>query len=153
MAVAQPDYASFQALYPALASKVGELAYNALFAQAGLYIDNTDLSPIVDPVARTSLMNIAVAHLASLTPSSAAVGVPLAGRITSATEGSVSVQSTLEANGIPAFWAQTALGIAFWQAMAPYRTAVYVAPPPYDFEPYPFAAFGQGFGGGWPWQP
>ena len=144
MAVATFDLAAFNALYPEL-TKVDATLGPLLFARAGLFLDNTGCSPVQDVTARTMLLYMVVAHLAASGPGTAAAGSAaaqgLVGRITGASEGSVSVSldyGTQSASA--AYWLQSPYGAAYWAAMAPYRLGVYVPPnrgplgPPDDFQ-------------------
>ena len=148
MTVATFDFAAFSALYPELCVPVGKVDATIgplLFSQAGLYLDNTDCSPVCDVTARTMLLYLVTAHLAAIGPGTAAAGSAaaqgLVGRITGASEGSVSVSldyGTQSASA--AYWLQSAYGAAYWQASAPYRLGRYVPPnrgplgPPDDFQ-------------------
>lgn len=152
MAVASPDYSGWSARYPTLAANVAEPLYDQYFIEAGLQIDNTDCSPVTDIALRTVLLNMVVAHIASLN-GAANGGAPtgIVGRISSVTEGSVSIKADLNDEGIPAYWAQSPYGLAYWQATAPYRTAFYLPGIQPVFDIYLYGVAGQGFGGGWPW--
>lgn len=68
-----------------------------------------------------------VAHIAELESRNAGGG-GMIGAITNASEGSVSIGSTVvgDASNIPPFFAQTSYGIAFWQATVSLRSAFYV---------------------------
>lgn len=124
------DPALFYGRFPEFGAVPPSLV-SALFGEAGLYLDNTGASPIQDATpggTRALILNLVTAHLVSL---NAAIGgqpaSPLVGRISSASEGSVSVSADL--TGLPgsaAWWAQSRYGLAAWQALAPYRTAMYV---------------------------
>lgn len=151
MAVAVFDYAQFSSLFPELIGTGGvtEPIATALFLPAGYLLDNTDCSPVQDVAARLVYLDYVVAHLASL------AGYPLApgatgptpsgviGRISSATEGSVSVSSQWGAamSDSEAFWLQSQYGAIFWNMTRWLRTARYIAPPPRYFGP----AFNPGF--------
>ena len=125
MAVAAFDYCLWSARYPQLVASVPQGLAKALFAEAGLYLDNTDASPIGDVMQRLVLLNMLVAHLALLQTGPAAQA-GLVGRVTNASEGSVSVGVALDAPGSAGWFAQTPPGLSFWQATAPFRTAMYV---------------------------
>lgn len=127
MAVAVFNYALWAARYPALAAKVAEPLASAYFTEAGqLYCDNSDCSPVQDVGIRLTLLNQLVAHIAALETSKAAQQ-GLVGRISSVTEGGVTVAIDLGAvPGTEAWYAQTQYGLAFWTATAPYRTMTYV---------------------------
>lgn len=143
MAVAQFDYAQFSALFPELANGgVTEQVALSLFGVAGLLLDNSDCSIVSDVTVRGTLLNYVVAHLAALSgyPLAAGASGPapsgVVGRISSATEGSVSVTSDYGAvRNSQAYWIQTAYGATFWQLMAPFRTMRYVAAAPRYFGP------------------
>ena len=92
------------------------------------------------------------------------IAPPLVGRISTASEGSVSVSTELTSSGSPseAFFSQTKYGLSFWQATAQFRTARYAARPlvidnrgnlrgPYPWNQtngYPPWGWGGGQGGG-----
>lgn len=147
MAVAVFNYALWAARYPELASKVAEPLASALFTEAGtFYCDNTDCSPVPDVNARLLLLNMLVAHLGALSTSKAAAA-GLVGRISSVTEGGVTVNVDLGAvPGTEAWYAQTQYGLAFWTATAPFRTIHYV---PGD-QPYWGVPGPNGWGGEFP---
>lgn len=131
------DYGLWAARYPELASvTTGDLA-SAYFAEAGLYLANDDTSAVADPPTRLLLLNMLVAHIASLNgPTSS----PLVGRISGASEGSVSVSTAYEAPGTAAWFLQTKYGAAFWQATAGLRTMMYVPGAPSRATDLPFYA-------------
>jgi hypothetical protein len=97
---------------------------------------------------RAALLNMLVAHLAQLNlpagggdgsagGTNAAAPSPLVGRITNATEGSVSVQTQMDLPlGSAQWFNQTPYGAQFWAATAAYRTMRYVPIPPRDMDPY-----------------
>lgn len=138
------DYAAWAAQYPELASYIPELQAQGYFDLATLYVNNTVSSPIWDASpggARTMILYLLTSHVAALfaggpptagapngTPAS-----PLVGRITNATEGSVSVAADMPNQPMAAAWfMQTRYGAAAWAAMAPYRTMRYFpGTPPY----------------------
>lgn len=141
MAIAVFDYTAWVTRYPEFGAVSAERAA-LFFAEAGLYLNNTDCSPVSDVSTRLMLLNMVTAHIAALSGALSADGKPgLVGRVSSATEGSVSVSTDL--GGIPgsaAWFAQTAYGLNFWQATKYLRSASYVAAPAYNFEPraYPW---------------
>ncbi|MDR3534021.1 MAG: DUF4054 domain-containing protein [Rhodopila sp.] len=128
------DYAFWQAQYPQLAASVPPAQALGFWAQAGLYLDNTGCSPIVDATPygkRAIILYMITSHIAALFATiNGNAPSPLVGRINSASEGSVSVQTDVgDLPGSAQWFAQTPYGFAAWQAMAPYRTALYIAPP------------------------
>ena len=109
-------YPEFAAVDPAVAGQY--------FALATLYLSNDATSAVADVGQRGTLLGLITAHLASLSTRE------LVGRISNATEGSVSVQTEM---GVPsnssAFWMQTRYGAMYWQATANLRTMRYVPGP------------------------
>lgn len=149
MAVAVFDYGQWALLYPQLARCVSEPLGAALFQQAGLYCNNTDCSPISDLGQRSMLLNMVVAHLAEINERIAKGNGGLVGPVRQAQEGSVSVTVAIpDTRGLEFWYMQTPYGAQYWAATAGYRTAQYVAAPPYNFGPY-----GYGYGGGWGFPP
>jgi len=117
------DFATFAARYPEFASLDPALAL-LYFGEATIILNNTGSSQVSDLAQRASLLNMLTAHIARLA-SMAATGGVVFGRITSASEGSVSV--TAEAiQGIPAWYAQTAYELAYYNATQAYRSARWV---------------------------
>lgn len=138
MAVAVFDYAAWNQRYPELGA-VDEGRAALLFAEAGLYLDNTDCSPVQDVAMRLMLLNMIVAHLAVLGGALEPGGAPsgMVGRVSSASEGSVSVSvDSGLAPGTAAWFQQTNYGLSFWQATKRFRMARYIAPPGYVMEPW-----------------
>src|ERR1035437_5098852 len=127
------NYAVFIARYPEFAA-VSEPLAQAYFDEAGLYFANQGWTGSL-PSAPT-LLNMLTAHIAWLyaprdangNPSSTGqTASPLVGRITTASEGSVSVGIELTSSASPseAFFTQSKYGTSFWQATAQYRTMRY----------------------------
>jgi hypothetical protein len=141
------DWSFFSTRYAELASAGIALA-QLYFNEACLYCDNTAASPVKDSsvggqrylflhmiTAHVAALNMPVATASGTTPSS-----PLVGRISSATEGSVTVQAEFKVpEGTPQFWAQTKYGVAFWVAALPYRQFFYIVGPKRQFDPYPYS--------------
>lgn len=136
MAIAVFSYAAWVARYPEFGAVSEELAA-LFFAEAGFYLDNTDASLVQDVGQRLVLLNMLTSHVAALSGALEANGQPsgMVGRVSSASEGSVSVSvdSGLTA-GTAAWFQQTSYGLSFWQATKGYRSATYVAAPAYNFE-------------------
>ena len=125
------DYDAWAAMYPSLAASVSQPQAQGYFNQACLYCDNSFRSPISDPSptgARAMILYMLTAHIAQLFASQGGQPPsPLVGRISNASEGSVSVAADMAgAPGSAAWFNQTPYGAAAWQAMAPYRTMRYV---------------------------
>lgn len=138
MAIAVFDVVAWQTLYPEFGA-VTQARAALLFQQAGLYLDNSDASPVQDVTRRLMLLNLLTAHLAALSGGLEVDGKPngLVGRVTSATEGSVSVSVDAGAEAGSAGWyAQTTYGYQFWAATRSLRSARYVAAPARQFDPF-----------------
>jgi hypothetical protein len=128
MGVVSFDQAAFLLRYPEFSSVAASLA--ACFSEAQVYCNNTDASPVTDFSVgglRSTYLNMMTAHIAALNfgtngnaPSQAA------GRITSASEGSVSVSMDYgQVSSNKAWFVQTKYGAAFLQATSSYRTDRY----------------------------
>lgn len=138
MAIAAFDYAAWVLRYPEFGAVSAERAA-LFFAEAGLYLDNTDASLVTDVAYRGVLLNMLTAHIAALSGALEADGKPtgLVGRVSSASEGQVSV--SVDAGALPgsaAWFMQTSYGMAYWQATKRLRSATYVPAPAYNFEPW-----------------
>lgn len=131
------SYAQWAARFPELADAVAEPLATAYWAEAGLYLSNDDTSRVKNETRRTLILNLITAHIAALNATIGGAEAPLVGRISSATQGSVTVQTQLDLPaGSAQWWAQTKYGMQAWQALSPYRTAVYVPGTPRRMEPY-----------------
>lgn len=130
MAVATIDWSNWSFRYPDLVPYVTEGLATAYFAEAGLYLDNTDCSPIQNVARRGLILGMIAAHIALLNaPVNDGEAQKLVGRISNASEGSVSVATALTVPGSAEWFAQTQPGFAAWQAMAAYRTFRYFPGP------------------------
>lgn len=131
MAVATFSYAVWAARYPRLAAIVTEEVATAYFDEAGLlYLNNTDCSYVEDVAERTLLLGMLVAHIAEVNGASAQGAQGVVGRLSSATQGSVSASFDFTIPpGSAAWYAQTQPGASFWAATAKYRTMRYVPGP------------------------
>lgn len=127
MAIVAFDIAAFRERYPELSS-VSDSLLNAYFVEATVYLNNTDTSPVTDIAVRAVYLNMLVAHIAALNSGvggQAASG--LVGRVTSASEGSVSVSVDAGPSSASSWWyLQTPYGAQYWQATAPFRTIRYL---------------------------
>ena len=136
MAVAVFDYAKWTAMFPYMAA-VPEPVAAGFFTVAELLFANDDCSPIADTDKRLVFLNYIVAHLARLAGYPAGTGPDgMVGRVSSATEGTVSIDSDYgTVRESQAWWIQTPEGATFWQLTRPFRTARYIAPAPRYFGP------------------
>lgn len=139
-AVAVFDIAAFRALYSEFAA-VSDVALQAYFAQATVFHSNTGAGVVQDAVLQLALLNMVTAHVAWMraprdaqgNPSSTGTipASPLVGRISSASEGSVSVSTEWTPPGnTPSapWWEQTKYGADYWAATSGFRNMRYRAP-------------------------
>jgi len=119
----------FRELYP-MFSAMSDPLLEALFVQACMYLDNTDASLVMDLKEREQLLMLLLAHLCALRgygeKDGASGGSGLVGRITSASEGSVSVSVDSSGSNDESWWyLQTPWGAEYWQLTSPYRSMIY----------------------------
>jgi hypothetical protein len=129
------DYNAFVTAYPEF-SNINPTQAGEYFNLATLYFNNNGW-PGSLTIAQT-LLFLLTAHIAWLfafrdaqgNPSSTGTIPPpqIVGRISSASQGSISVQTEYETNQNPSasWFLQTRYGAAYWQATAQFRTAVYL---------------------------
>lgn len=124
-------YADWALRYPELAaSPNGTGTTTALqaaddFVLAGLYLNNTPCSVVTNIPARTILLYMLTAHIAALAARQAVEpnGNAIVGRISDATQGSVSVSADVGTTSQNQAWFyQTQYGMSFWQATLQYRS-------------------------------
>lgn len=103
------------------------------FDEATLLLNNTHTSLIKTLTVRTILLNLITAHIALLsgiaTPGGAGSTATQVGRVSSASEGSVT--ASLDMGAVPgsaAWWMQTQPGATYWTMTAQYRTMRYITP-------------------------
>lgn len=135
------DYGAWSARYPELVAATSATLAGMYFAEATMYLDNTSASPVIDLGQRAVLLNMLTAHIAKLNNANA---TGLVGRVSSASEGSVSVQTTYaEPVGSRAWYDQTHYGTAYWQATPMFRLFQYRPGPQPNFSPSGALTFGQ----------
>ncbi len=131
------DFGEWIQRFPEFAS-VDPGAASGYFALACVYLRNDEARPIADDSLQKTLLYLIVAHIAQLNrlvtkPLGGGVEAEsqLVGRIASASEGSVSIQTEMPANMSEqsAWWVQTKYGFAFWQAIQSFRSGLYRARP------------------------
>jgi hypothetical protein len=140
--IVQFDYPTWAAIYPELAANVSAPLAQTYFATATVVHRNDGIGPINDSTVQLALLNMAVAHLAALfgPQANGQPASPLVGRISNASEGSVSVQTEYSDESPPpmAWWVQTKYGATYWAATASFRTMRYLPGRPRNMEPWPF---------------
>lgn len=132
------DYALWILSYPQFSDIPESTVITVLLPIAEIYCRNDGGGPVSTAATQTVLLNLMVAHIAQLffgangtTPSG------LVGRISNASEGSVSVGTDFPTTQNNAWYLQTPFGAAFWQATAAYRTMRYIPGPVRNFNPWP----------------
>lgn len=141
MAAITFDYSYWTAGYPEFAG-CSPAQGQFWFDQAGLYCANVNCSPAfgTDGTVLKQLLYLLTSHIAWMNAPRDANGNPAAtgqpasaivGRISSASEGSVSVQAEWKGSGSPSedWYTQTKYGAAYWAATAQFRTFRYGARP------------------------
>ena len=125
------DPAEFRLLYPSITATDEQLGM--YFSMAETFLDNTECSVVKDLDARKTMLYLLVAHIALLSQQ-AENGNPVVGRISNATEGTVSVGLDYGTMGNNERWyLQTPRGAMYWQMSKKYRSMVYrlgIAPMP-----------------------
>ncbi len=122
------DPVAFKARYPEFAA-VADPALQSCFDEAGIYLSNSD-KPVANEVRRLVLFNMLTAHIAYLGGLLSADSQPRpVGRVSQASEGSVSAGFEYLAPGSSAWFAQTQYGAAFWQATTSLRGMRYTPCP------------------------
>lgn len=117
------DPFAFKRRYPAF-NGVQNTALQLYFNDATLYLSNTPRSPVQCLSRRTQLLNMLVAHIGKLSGALSVDGqsAPV-GRVSDATEGSVSVSLAYSdaTPGSGPWFQQTQEGATFWQATSSLR--------------------------------
>lgn len=121
------DAAAFKIRYPEF-SAVSDLTLGAYFDDAGIYLNNTDGSP-VEVGRREKLLWMLTAHIAVLSGALTGGVVAPVGRASQASEGSVSASMEYLPPGSQAWFVQTQYGAMFWQATVSLRGFRYAAKP------------------------
>jgi len=119
--VATFNSVSFLARYPEFNSLNVDLLAQ-YFVEAGMYCRNDGGGPVTDAGVLTMLLYMLTAHIAALNSGVSGQPAPqTVGRITSASEGSVSLSVEMKTSNSAAWYMQTKYGAAYWQASLPYR--------------------------------
>lgn len=123
--------ADFKAAFPAFAT-VADGALQMSFSIATLMLNNSCGSRVCDANLRESLLNLLTAHIAALTYGQNGQPAPgVVGRISEATEGSVSVSAVMNTANQKGkdFYVQTQWGALYWESTARFRQALYIPAP------------------------
>lgn len=133
MAIVVLDVPKFRAMFPEF-SNLTDAQLPFLFDQSTDYLNNSEYSLVEDAVKRERLLYLLMAHLAYLRYGDANGygGSGMVGRLSSASEGSVSVSSDAGQIEFRYMWyTQSPYGMDFWQATKVYRMANYYPGSPY----------------------
>jgi hypothetical protein len=130
MTIATFDPTAFKIRYPQFVN-VADVTLQAIFEEVGvLYLDNSNCSIVKDIAKRTMLLWLLVAHVAYLNGfTSVNNEVKPVGRLSSATEGSVSINLENLTPGSASWFQQTQWGSSFWQATTGLRSMRYFPQP------------------------
>lgn len=120
------DPTAFKAAWPEF-SLTDDAILSRNFAYATLQLNNSCCSRVKDANIRELLLNLLVAHITFLTNGANGIPAPgIVGRISNATEGSVSVGAEFSGPDTAQFYLQTKYGAQYWQSTASYRQMVYI---------------------------
>jgi hypothetical protein len=125
------DASAFATLFPTITISANQLT-TLVLPVAELYCRNDGGGPVTTAATQTSLLNLMVAHVATLMvpPLASPAGtVPAVGRVSTASQGSVSVALEFPQNPNDAWFNTTPYGAAFRAATSAYRTARYIRAP------------------------
>jgi hypothetical protein len=143
--IATFDFGLFESLFPVFFRAapgfipVTEDQINMVIPIATSYSRNDGGGPVNNPQVQLNLLNLAVAHCTQLLFGSATnPPTGMVGRIASASEGSVSVQTDWPTTPGSAWWSQTQYGAMWWQMALPYRLGMYLPKTTPSFNPYDF---------------
>lgn len=122
-----PQFSAYAAANPGML----QIVFNEVTA---LYINNTANSYVRDTGERSILINYAIAHILQLGGAASPGGVgstaSQVGRVSSATEGSVSASLDMGSGSNNAdWWLQSQYGASYWNATAKYRSFRYARAP------------------------
>jgi Protein of unknown function (DUF4054) len=134
------NYQAWAARFPVLAQSIPIDVATGYFDEAAMYFNNTSGSGCQDPKQRQTILFLLTAHIATLYGSGgsgAAGGTGMVGRVSSATEGSVSVSSDMEGTAQSAWYDQTQFGASAYRLMRKYARVRYYPGPRPVFDPYP----------------
>lgn len=132
--VVEFDPAVFITIYTQFATMSPDML-SLYFDLATLIVANNCGAIVADATQRERLLNLLVAHIATLQPilpgaGGGGSGPGLVGRVAGATEGTVSVTAAYasQVSQSMAWFIQTQYGALFWQLTSPIRSFRYIAP-------------------------
>jgi hypothetical protein len=122
---------TFQEQFPEFTKQAPAVLMNYFTMACGI-LDNTDRSRVEDIPQRGLMLSLLTAHCTLIFggDNDSAPGQQV-GRVSSAGEGPVNVKLDMGENTTNKAWyEQTKYGAIYWRISAPYRSALYIAPPP-----------------------
>lgn len=146
------DYPTWVQLFPNFAY-ITQPQAQLYFGIATQLHRNDGGGPVTDNQTQSNLLNLLTAHIAQLfapAPNgTTGRDASIVGRITNASEGSVSVatEMPMPTNPSSAWFLQTQYGALYWTASAPFRTMRYIPGRPKPNNPWPI--YGTMWGSGW----
>ena len=135
------SYPTWAATFPQFSPGLNQdQVTNLILPIASTYCRNDGGGPVCDATAQTNLLNLMVAQCAQLMFGPTGTGsTGLVGRISDASQGSVSVRTEFPNEPDEAWYNQTQWGAMYWAMAAPFRTMRYTIPCRQRiFNPYPF---------------
>lgn len=121
------NYTNWAALFPQFSNLIQDQVTGPILTLAEQYNRNDGGGPVNDPCVATQLLNLMVAHVAQLLFGSTTQPLsPLVGRISDASEGSVSLGTEFPTTPSNAWFLQTQFGAAWWQLSLPFRLGRYI---------------------------
>jgi hypothetical protein len=120
------SYPNWTVLFPQFGNVNEAQVTGPVLTVAQQYCRNDGGGPVNDCGVQTQMLNLMVAHVAQLLYGSTTQPVsPLVGRISGATEGTVSVSTEFPTTPSSAWFLQTQYGAMYWQMILPYRLGRY----------------------------
>ncbi len=133
------NYQAWVARFPEFAD-VAQPLIQEYFTEATVIHVNDGSGPVNDPAVQATLLNLVVAHLTKLyAPLRGEPAPDVVGRVSNASEGSVSVGLTMDLPpGSAQWWSQTKYGASYWNMTAPFRQMRYRKARVRNMNPWPF---------------
>jgi hypothetical protein len=133
MAIVSLDIQKFKDSYPQFNNLTEPVLYR-LFYFAEAILDNTDRSLVSDLNKRETLLYLLMAHIATIDPVISDVngnaGSGIVGRVSSGSEGSVSISTDYAAMSRSSAWyMQSQYGAMYWEMTKQYRMFRYIPAP------------------------
>jgi hypothetical protein len=134
---------NFQAMFPQFNTVSDAILTNFVLPFAQQIVRNDGGGPVSDAVSQANLLNLAVAHICALLWGvNGQAPTPLVGRLTNATQGSVSLATEFTGYQNDAWYNQTPWGAMLVRMMRPFVSAKYY--PPYRGRRYPYVGYTTG---------